>query len=122
MCGLAVSKMSDYLTVGRPILAVAQADRELAEVIMEGRYGLVIDPDNPVRLCAALRALSLERSGTKVQGPKCDTSRMNGTGWGVDASTIGKAYEDLVIAARSNLSPVSRDLRVSRGIKGASAS
>jgi len=116
------SKVSDYLTVGRPILAVAQADSELAEVIIEGRCGLVIDPDNPVQLCAALRALSLERSGTKVQSPKCDTSRMNGTGWGVDASTIAKAYEDLVIAARSNLSPVSRDLRVSRGIKGASAS
>jgi glycosyltransferase involved in cell wall biosynthesis len=57
-------KLFEYLAAGRPILALA-TDNEAARIVRETSTGLVLDPDDPPAIAAALRrALAGELEAT----------------------------------------------------------
>ena len=49
------SKLYGILAAGVPYLAAADADSEVARVTREGRAGLLVEPDSPAQLVAAVR-------------------------------------------------------------------
>ena len=51
------SKLLTVLGRARPVLAVADADSELARAVREGGFGLVASPDDPAAVVAAARAM-----------------------------------------------------------------
>ena len=56
MAGISVpSRLYNVLAAGKPILAVADADSELARVVREEQIGWVIEPDDPAGLARAIR-------------------------------------------------------------------
>jgi glycosyltransferase involved in cell wall biosynthesis len=70
MSGVSVpSRMYNNFAAGKPILAIADADSELAQVIQEARVGWVVRPGSEeravhaIREAASNRALLLEMSG-----------------------------------------------------------
>ena len=52
------SKLLSILSVGTPILSVADEDSELARAVEEGQFGINVAPGNPPGLAAQLRDLS----------------------------------------------------------------
>ncbi|HEV2299737.1 MAG TPA: glycosyltransferase family 4 protein [Candidatus Acidoferrales bacterium] len=51
------SKLYSTLAAGRPILAVAPEESDVARIVRENECGLVANPDNPAAVAAAIRAL-----------------------------------------------------------------
>ncbi|MBK8475387.1 MAG: WcaI family glycosyltransferase [Opitutaceae bacterium] len=51
------SKLLTVLGRAKPVLAVADADSELAHAVREGGFGLVAPPDDPAAVAAAARAM-----------------------------------------------------------------
>lgn len=57
MAGISVpSRMYNILAAGKPILAVTDADSELALLVEEEEVGWVVPPEQPEKLAAAVRA------------------------------------------------------------------
>ena len=54
------SKLLSVLSVGTPVLSVADGDSELAKAVMEGRFGLNVPPAAPRSLADALSSLSAD--------------------------------------------------------------
>jgi glycosyltransferase involved in cell wall biosynthesis len=55
MCGVSVpSRMYNIMAAGKPILAIADSDSELARVVREERIGWVVDPGNSRAISAAM--------------------------------------------------------------------
>ena len=52
------SKLLTALARAKPVLAVADADSELARAVREGDFGLVAPPDDPVVVAASARAMA----------------------------------------------------------------
>jgi glycosyltransferase involved in cell wall biosynthesis len=56
MSGISVpSRLYNVLAAGKPIIAVADADSELARVVVEEQAGWVVPPDNPAALAQVIR-------------------------------------------------------------------
>ena len=55
--GVLSGKVFEYIAVGRPILAVVPPDGAAAELIRETGAGIVVPPDDPVAIRAALEDL-----------------------------------------------------------------
>lgn len=51
------SKLYSILAAGRPVLAVAAAKSDAARIVCESGCGMAADPDDPVAVAAAIRAL-----------------------------------------------------------------
>jgi colanic acid biosynthesis glycosyl transferase WcaI len=51
------SKLYSILAAGRPILAVAPENSDVARIVRENECGLVADPDSPAAVAAAIRTL-----------------------------------------------------------------
>ena len=57
MAGVSVpSRMYNVMAAGKPIIAVAEPESELARVVSEEAIGIVVPPENPGELAAAIRA------------------------------------------------------------------
>jgi glycosyltransferase involved in cell wall biosynthesis len=57
MAGVSVpSRMYNVLAAGKPIVAAADADSELAQVVLEERVGWVVEPGRPERMAQAILA------------------------------------------------------------------
>lgn len=55
MAGISVpSRMYNVLAAGKPIIAVADSDSELAQVVQEEQVGWVVPPDDPDRVLGAI--------------------------------------------------------------------
>lgn len=55
MAGVSVpSRMYNVMAAGKPILAVADAESEIAQVVSEEKIGVVVPPEDPHALAAAL--------------------------------------------------------------------
>ncbi|QHM71995.1 glycosyltransferase family 4 protein [Mixta intestinalis] len=53
-------KIYEYMAAGLPVITTRTG--HLAEIVSEGQTGLLVDPDNPVALCAALERLLDDRA------------------------------------------------------------
>lgn len=63
------SKLLSALAAARPVLAVADADSELALALDEGKFGMRVPPGRPAELAAALdRAAGLEPAARQALG------------------------------------------------------
>lgn len=62
------SKLYSILAAGRPILAVAPEDTDVARIVRSNECGVVADPDKPEEVAAVIRAL------------KCDSARLESMG------------------------------------------
>lgn len=51
------SKLYSILAAGRPVLAVAAANSDAVRIVCESGCGMAADPDDPVAVAAAIRAL-----------------------------------------------------------------
>lgn len=56
------SKLYSILGAGRPVLAVAPQESEVARIVCQGGCGVAVDPDDPAALAAAVRALARDPS------------------------------------------------------------
>ncbi len=56
------SKLLTVLAAGVPVVAVADADSELAEAVREGGFGCVVRPGDPAGLAAVLGELAADRA------------------------------------------------------------
>ena len=61
------SKLLSALSFARPVLAVADADSELAHAVTEGGFGVVVPPGDPVGLAAALDAFTERPAKTRAE-------------------------------------------------------
>jgi glycosyltransferase involved in cell wall biosynthesis len=52
------SKLYPILAAGRPVLAVAPAETDVARIVSRTGCGVIVDPDDPAALAEAIRALS----------------------------------------------------------------
>ena len=52
------SKLLSALAAARPVMAVADADSELAVAVQEGQFGWRVDPDQPAALASALEEVA----------------------------------------------------------------
>jgi colanic acid biosynthesis glycosyl transferase WcaI len=54
------SKLYPILAAGKPVLVVAAPETDAARIITQAGCGVVVDPDNPQGVAAAIRALSAQ--------------------------------------------------------------
>ncbi|MHB8753356.1 MAG: glycosyltransferase family 4 protein [Candidatus Acidiferrales bacterium] len=75
------SKVYSILAAGRPILAVAPEDTDVARIVRSTDCGLVADPDSPAEVAAAIRTLKndpvrLEAMGRRAHAAAADYARV----------------------------------------------
>jgi putative colanic acid biosynthesis glycosyltransferase WcaI len=64
------SKLYSTLAAGRPILAVAPEQSDVARIVCENECGLVADPDDPAAVAAAIRALRSDPGRLELMGER----------------------------------------------------
>lgn len=64
------SKLYGILAAGRPYVAAVDADSDVARVTREHGTGLLVPPDDPAALAAALRACLADRPGLRAMGQR----------------------------------------------------
>ncbi|HVB08050.1 MAG TPA: glycosyltransferase family 4 protein [Candidatus Acidoferrales bacterium] len=62
------SKLYSILAAGRPILAVAPEDTDVARIVRSADCGLVADPDSPAQVAAAIRTLKSDPARLEAMG------------------------------------------------------
>jgi colanic acid biosynthesis glycosyl transferase WcaI len=62
------SKLTGMLASGRPVIAGAAFGTELAEVIFEAACGMVVSPENPAAMVAAIRKLAEDPAARAQMG------------------------------------------------------
>lgn len=62
------SKMYGILAAGKPIIAVAPKETDAASLGEARGFAVSVDPDNPVELVAAIRALASDGNKLKIMG------------------------------------------------------
>jgi colanic acid biosynthesis glycosyl transferase WcaI len=62
------SKLLNILAVGRPVVVTAEPGTELAEVVTAAGAGLVVPPDDPAALAAAVRELASDPVRCRAMG------------------------------------------------------
>jgi colanic acid biosynthesis glycosyl transferase WcaI len=62
------SKLYSILAAGRPVLAVAASNSDVARIVTEGGCGLAADPDNPAAVAAAIRELRSDPARLAAMG------------------------------------------------------
>jgi glycosyltransferase involved in cell wall biosynthesis len=71
MAGISVpSRMYNVMAAGRPILAAADPDSELAQVVTEEDLGWVVPPGDAERLAQAVREARADREGVRRKGAR----------------------------------------------------
>jgi len=64
------SRTYNILAVGKPILALTEANSEVARVIQEDDLGWIVSPDNPEKLFQTIIEISRNRSQLTVMGKR----------------------------------------------------
>jgi glycosyltransferase involved in cell wall biosynthesis len=64
------SKMYSILAAGRPVLAVAPEDTDVARIVKRENCGLVADPDSPEQVAAAIQQLKADPSELNAMGQR----------------------------------------------------
>ena len=71
MAGISVpSRLYNLMAAGKPILAVADAESELAEVVRESGAGVLVSPGSPGELADAILDLKSNAEARKVMGER----------------------------------------------------
>ena len=77
MSGVSVpSRLYNVLAAGKPVLAVADPDSELAMVVREERVGWVVPPGDPSALVAAIRGAEADRTEAVEMGRRARASAL----------------------------------------------
>jgi colanic acid biosynthesis glycosyl transferase WcaI len=71
------SKLYSILAAGRPILAVAPEDTDVARIVRAADCGLVADPDKPSEVAAAIRALKSDPARLRAMGQRAHKAAEN---------------------------------------------
>lgn len=78
MAGISVpSRMYNIMAAGKPILAVADADSELALVLQEEEIGWVVPPDEPARIVEVILSAHAQLSQVQEMGARARTVAEN---------------------------------------------
>jgi colanic acid biosynthesis glycosyl transferase WcaI len=64
------SKLYSILAAGRPVLAVAPEDTDVARIVRSENCGFVADPDNPEEVAAAIQALKSDPARLEAMGQR----------------------------------------------------
>jgi len=64
------SKLYSILAAGRPVLALAPEGTDVARIIRRERCGLVVDPDKPAELAAAIQSLKSHPAQVAAMGER----------------------------------------------------
>jgi glycosyltransferase involved in cell wall biosynthesis len=64
------SKMYSILAAGRPILAVAPEDADVARIVRHEDCGMVVDPDKPEEVAAAIQTLKSDPARLAAMGQR----------------------------------------------------
>lgn len=64
------SKLYSILAAGRPVLAVAPEETDVARIVSRERCGLVVDPDRPADVAAAIQSLKNDPVQLAVMGQR----------------------------------------------------
>lgn len=64
------SKMYSILAAGRPVLAVAPEDTDVARIVKRENCGLVADPDSPEEVAAAMQQLKADPTELRSMGER----------------------------------------------------
>lgn len=64
------SKLYSILAAGRPVLAVAPEDTDVARIVRRHECGLVVDPDKPEDVAEAIQALKSDRTQLQAMGQR----------------------------------------------------
>ncbi len=62
------SKLYPILAAGRPVLAVAPETSDVARIVRANQCGVVVDPDEPASVAAAIQTLSQDRDQLEQMG------------------------------------------------------
>jgi len=93
MTGISVpSRMYNVMAAGRPILAVAEPDSELARVILEERIGWIVPPSNPEALLLAIVEARSDPDRLRQMGARARAAAERSYSLG----RVKIAYQDLV--------------------------
>lgn len=71
------SKLYSILAAGRPVLAVAPEDTDVARIVRAADCGLVADPDKPSEVAAAIRALKSDPARLRAMGQRAHKAAEN---------------------------------------------
>ncbi|HVA16359.1 MAG TPA: glycosyltransferase family 4 protein [Candidatus Dormibacteraeota bacterium] len=71
------SKLYSILAAGRPILAVAPEDTDVARIVRAADCGLVANPDNPSEVAAAIRTLKSDPARLQAMGHRAQLAAEN---------------------------------------------
>jgi colanic acid biosynthesis glycosyl transferase WcaI len=75
MAGVSVpSRMYNVMAAGKPILAIADPNSELAQVVREDDIGWVVTPDKPEEIVDAILAAKSDPSGLAAMGARARTA------------------------------------------------
>jgi len=64
------SKLYSILAAGRPVLAVAPEDADVARIVRREGCGLVVDPDKPAEVAAAVQSLKNDPAQLATMGQR----------------------------------------------------
>jgi putative colanic acid biosynthesis glycosyltransferase WcaI len=64
------SKLYSILAAGRPVLVVAPGESDAARIVRENDCGVVVDPDRPAEVAAAIRALRNDPARLESMGKR----------------------------------------------------
>lgn len=64
------SKLYSILAAGRPVLAVAPEDTDVARIVRRNECGVVVDPDNPADLADAIQMLKNDPARLQAMGQR----------------------------------------------------
>jgi glycosyltransferase involved in cell wall biosynthesis len=96
MAGVSVpSRMYNIMAAGRPILAAADPESELAQLVREERIGWIVPPDVPERIAAAVVDAQRDVDALRVMGARAR-----------EAAEAKYSYEFVISAYRGLLSPM----------------
>ena len=68
------SKLYSILAAGRPVLAVAPEDTDVARIVRREDCGMVADPDQPEAVAAAIQALKSDPARLEAMGRRARTA------------------------------------------------
>lgn len=64
------SKLYSILAAGRPVLALVPEETDVARIVRRERCGLVVDPDKPAELAAAIQSLKNQPAQVAAMGER----------------------------------------------------
>lgn len=92
------NKLYEYMMAGIPIIASDLP--EIARVLKEGDFGLLIDPEDPGAIADAVRRVASDASWRAAAGARARAAALERYNWGEQEKVLVAAYDRLVRGGR----------------------